>query len=128
MKKTLFVLAAIMWLAYIFLLTGCRMSEYEYNLRKQDIMNKSKHPVTATIVIRGPLELKEGAVIEIPIQLFPYQETPIPDGQTIWANVITNGVTTGALAASFMYGAHEFRKAKGSTKIYNNSTSTEAQP
>lgn len=126
MKKAMFTLGAMIWLLYVLLLTGCRMSEYEYNLRKQDIMNKANHPVTATIVIRGPLELKDGAVIEIPIQLFPYQNTPIPDGQTIWANVITNGVQTGALAASFMYGAHEFRKAKGNTRIINNYG--EAQP
>lgn len=114
MKKATWILAAVM------LVTSCRMSEREYQLRKYDIEARKAHPVYAMITIKGPLELKEGAVLEIPIQLAPYQPAAIPDGQQIWANVVQNGVTTAALAATMAFGVHEVRRAKGSTTTINN--------
>ena len=124
-EKSIAMLAtALSGCVMLFLLTGCGMTELEYNLRKADIQNKASHPVLATVVIRGPLELKDGAVLEIPFQLFPYTDTKIPDGQAIWANVVSNGVIVGATAATVMYGAHEMRKAKGKT-INNYSTPAE---
>lgn len=129
MKKAIWIIAAfLVATAYVMLVTSCRMSEREYQLRKYDIEARKAHPVYAMITIKGPLELKEGAVLEIPIQLTPYQSPVIPDGQQIWANVVQNGVTTAALAATMAFGVHEVRRAKGTTNTtINNNNAVPAQ-
>lgn len=101
--------------------TGC-MSNKEFCVRMADIEAKKAYPPVYTpYVFHGPgkVELDAGGQLAITVPSLPYQNTPIPDGQAIQANLVKNLATLGALLYGTTYG---IRKANGdsNTTINNN--------
>jgi len=106
---------------YVCLSLASCMPGREAYLRKKDIEAKRAHPQTfQPLVISGPFELKEGASLTVSAPTQPFQHTPIPDGQAIWAEATKDIVKTGALAGVAAYGIHE-AAAESTTNVITES-------
>ena len=114
MKKTIIALSLAC------MLTGC-MSDKEYQLRKQDMVNKANYPSTYQPVrIKGPLTLDSQSEIVVTVPNQPYTPTVIPNGQAIQAQLVKDIATIGAVTAGAVYSVHKASGDTTSTTINNN--------
>lgn len=111
------IAAAMTATAVCIVLAGC-MSDREFILRQKDIEAKKAWPATyQPVVIKGPVTIPEGGEMVVTVPNQPYQNTPIPNGQEIQANLAKDIIHTGAIVGG---AAYSIRHANGSTT--NNTT------
>jgi len=88
-------------MAAVLLLTGC-MSDREYQLRKQQLMNQANHPATYDLfTVEGPIkvELAQGGRAKVTVPGQPFREIAIPDGVKTQADLVKHLVSVGAVTA-----------------------------
>ena len=97
------------------------MSDKEYQLRKQDMVNKANYPATYQPVrIKGPLQLDKDSEIVVTVPSQPYTPTAIPDGQAIQASLVKDIATVSAVTAGAVYSIHKAQGRTTNTTINNN--------
>ena len=90
-------------LVLVAMLAGC-MSDNEYMLRKDNAVNAGKHPTTFPVLeIKGPVDIKSGAVLTVKTPTQPFQPQPVPDGIEAQRGIVRD-IVTGAVIG---YGLHE---------------------
>lgn len=120
--KTLNFLAAAVLTAS---LTGCQMSDREYQLRKAQLEAQSKHPPTYDVLsVAGPvkIEILDGGTARVTAPNQPFREIPIPDGVRTQAELVTHLINIGAVT---VLGAKALDKSGGGRKTVINNAAGE---
>lgn len=94
------------------------MSDNELVARMEDMkIKKERQDVVDIVELQGEAYFKPGSKLIVRTPNMPYEHTPIPDGQSIWARFTSGIVTNLSILGGFLFGVH---KANGETT--NNTT------